>query len=263
LNSDDGGTSVPVLELTKFDAFAFDLDGVVTKTAVVHAAAWRRTFDELLARLADGAPWTPFDVAHDYLTYVDGKPRRDGIRSFLASRGISLPEGTPADDPDASTVHGLAARKNRYFLAHLAANGVDVHPDATRLIHRVRAYGVATAVVTASENCDAILAAARLTELFAVRVDGKDRLRLGLRGKPAPDTFLEAARRLGVAPGRCVVLEDAIAGVGAGRAGRFGLVIGVDRVGQREALRRGGADLVVASLDELGLTRTGAERELR
>jgi alpha,alpha-trehalase len=254
---------VLVIDLTRFDAFAFDLDGVVTKTAAVHAAAWKRSFDELLERLARGETWEPFDLEHEYRTYVDGKPRRDGIRSFLASRGISLPEGNPGDRSEANTLHGLAVRKNRYFLDHLAAEGVHVYPDAALLISRARAHGVKTAVVSASENCGAVLAAARLTDLFDVRVDGLDIARLGLRGKPAPDTFLEAARRLGTEPRRCVVFEDAIAGVRAGRAGDFGLVIGVDRVGHAEVLRRSGADVVVTALDELELTRGGADLELR
>jgi len=248
------------IDRTRFDALVFDLDGVVTRTARVHAAAWKRTFDELLAVLGRGPA---FDARRDYRAYVDGKPRRDGIRSFLAARGIALPEGSPEDGPDAQTVHGLAARKHRDFLAALAAHGVAVHDDAARLIARARRAGMQTAVVSASENCAAVLAAAKLAGAFDVRVDGVDVARFGLRGKPAADTFVEAARRLGVAPGRCAVLEDAIAGVEAGRAGRFGLVIGVDRVGQGEALRRGGADVVVTTLDEIELRGDRAEAVLR
>jgi beta-phosphoglucomutase family hydrolase len=250
------------IDIAKFDAFAFDLDGVVTKTAAVHAAAWKRLFDELLERRASGEAWKPFDVEREYRTYVDGKPRRDGIRSVLDERGISLPEGNP-DSPEVNTINGLAVRKNRYFLDHLAEQGVDIYQDAALLISRARAHGVKTAVVSASENCAAVLAAARLTGLFDIRVDGLDVARLGLRGKPAPDTFLEAARRLDAEPGRCVVFEDAIAGVRAGRAGNFGLVVGVDRVGAAENLRRGGADVVVTALDELELIRGGAELESR
>lgn len=246
-----------MIEPSRFDAFAFDLDGVVTKTAAVHAAAWKRTFDELLARRARGGPWRPFDVEGEYRRYVDGKPRRDGIRAFLEARGIALPEGSPDDPATTETVHGLAARKNRYFLDHLDARGVEVHPDAVRLLARVRARGLKTAVVSASESCGPVVAAARLTAQFDVRVDGLDIARCHLRGKPAPDTFVEAARRLATVPARCVVLEDAIAGVQAGRAGAFGLVIGVDRVGQADALRRAGADLVVTTLDDVELAPAG------
>ena len=258
------------LDLARFEALLFDLDGVVTRTAAVHARAWKRTFDELLAELAGGAPWQPFDLDREYRAHVDGKPRRDGIRGFLGARGIALPEGDPGDGPGARTVHGLAARKNRQLLERLAEDGVEVYPDAVRLLARARADGCKIAVVSASENCEAVVAAADLTSQFQVRVDGVDIARRGLRGKPAPDTFLEAAARLAVAPRRSVVLEDAIAGVAAGRAGGFGLVIGVargDRAEQAAALRRAGADAVVASLDELELVRGPAarpgEQELR
>jgi beta-phosphoglucomutase family hydrolase len=251
------------LDLARFEALLFDLDGVVTRTAAVHARAWQRTFDELLAELAGGGPWQPFDVEHEYRAHVDGKPRRDGIRSFLGARGIALPEGDPGDGPGARTVHGLAARKNRQLLERLAEDGVEIYPDAARLLARARAGGCKTAVVSASENCEAVVDAADLTSQFQVRVDGVDIARRGLRGKPAPDTFLEAAARLAVSPGRAVVLEDAIAGVAAGRAGGFGLVIGVaraDRAEQAAALRGAGADAVVASLDEIELIRGPAAR---
>ncbi len=250
-----------LIDLDGYDAFALDLDGVVTRTAVVHAAAWKRSFDELLERLSAGRTWTPFDVESEYRTYVDGKPRRDGIRSFLGARGISLPEGTSVDGVDANTIDGLAARKNRYFLDHLATHGDGVYQDAADLISRAKAHGVRLAVVSASENCAAVLEAARMTGVFDVRIDGLDIVRLGLRGKPSPDTFLEAAKRLDAEPGRCVVFEDAIAGVRAGRAGNFGLVVGVDRVGSADALRSGGADIVVTALDELVLGRGGVELE--
>ena len=241
------------IDRQRIDALLFDLDGVVTKTAAVHAAAWKRLFDEFLGRRAQGTPWQPFDVTRDYRTYVDGKPRHDGVRSFLESRGISLPEGTPDDGPEAETIHGLAERKNRFIQASLAQEGVGVYEAAVALVRRARALGFKTAVVSASENCVAVLDAAGLTGLFDVRVDGTDTARLGLRGKPLPDTFLEAARRLRVEPGRAVVIEDAIAGVQAGRAGRFALVVGVDRVGHAEALRRNGADVVVTRLSDLEL----------
>lgn len=241
------------IDRQRIDALLFDLDGVVTRTAVVHAAAWKRLFDEFLRRRASGRPWQPFDVDRDYRTYVDGKPRHAGVRSFLESRGLFLPEGTPGDGPEADTVDGLAERKNRYVLTHLAQEGVEAYEAAVTVIQEARARGFKTAVVSASENCAAVLAAAGLADLFDVRVDGTDAARLGLRGKPAPDTFLEAARRLGVEPARAVVLEDAIAGVQAGRAGEFALVVGVDRVGHAEALRRNGADVVVTRLSELEL----------
>jgi alpha,alpha-trehalase len=238
---------------SSIDALLFDLDGVVTQTAAVHAAAWKRLFDEFLARQATGTSWPPFDVEADYRTYVDGKPRRDGVRSFLQARGLSLPEGTSNDGAEAETIHGLAERKNAYVLAHLARDGVQTYEAATALIRDARARGFSTAVVSASENCAAVLRAAGLETLFDVRVDGMDVDRLGLQGKPAADTFLEAARRLWVAPARAVVFEDAIAGVQAGHAGGFALVVGGDRVGQADALRRHGADVVVTRLSDVSL----------
>jgi len=251
------------IDLSRFEGFAFDLDGVVTQTAVVHAAAWKRTLDELLERLAAGKPWSPFDIDREYRIHVDGKARVDGIRSFLDARNITLAEGGLGDGPDADTIYGVAARKNRCFLDQLSRVGVEVYPDAAVMIGSLRGHALKTAVVTASENCAAILTAAHLTKLFDVRVDGLDIADLGLRGKPAPDSFLEAAERLGVEPHRCVVVEDSLAGVRAGRAGGFGLVIGVDRVGRADALRHGGADVVVTALDELVLTDNGAELALR
>lgn len=237
----------PTIDLTAFAAFVFDLDGVVTKTAVVHAWAWRRTFDEALLRIAPTQP--PFDD-EAYRAYVDGRPRRDGIRAFLAARGIAA---------DEALVERLAARKNEAFVEHLRAQGVAPYADAVQLLQRARAAGVRTAVVSASENCAAVVAAAGLTAAFDARVDGNDVAR-GLRGKPAPDTFVEAARRLGIAPARCAVFEDARAGVRAGRAGGFGCVVGVDRTGEGEALARDGADVVVTTLDEVVLAAGGAPR---
>ncbi len=245
------------IDRRRIDALLFDLDGVVTRTAAVHAAAWKRLFDEVLARRAGGQSWEPFDVEHDYRAYVDGKPRHDGVRSFLAARGVSLPEGAPDDGPDAETIHGLARRKNGYVLARLAEDGVQVYDAAAAFIRDARTRGFKTAVVSASENCAAVLRAADLEALFDVRVDGTDVARHGLKGKPAPDSFLEAARRLGVDPARAVVFEDALAGVQAGRAGGFALVVGVDRVGQAAALRRHGADVVVTRLSELALAGGG------
>lgn len=239
------------IDSLQFRTFAVDLDGVVTQTAGIHAQAWKRLFDEVLARRARGAPWRPFDADHDYRAFVDGKPRRDGLRDFLASRGISAAEGTPGDSAELDTIHGLARRKNAYVLELLRGSAVPVHPDAVRLLHAARANGVRLAVVTASENCSEMLASARLTGLFDAQVDGLEVARLGLRGKPAPDAFVEAARRLATSPERTVVLEDSLAGVEAGRAGGFGLVVGVDRTGHADELRRAGAHVVVRSLDDI------------
>ena len=241
-----------MIDLEKFDAFLFDLDGVITRTAALHAAAWKRLFDEYLAARV-GEEFVPFDEETDYRRYVDGKPRLAGVRSFLAARGIELPAGTRADDADRDTVHGLGKRKNRYFLALLDREGVRVYESAVSLLREARGRGVRTAVVSSSRNCAAILRAARLTPLFDVRVDGVELDRLGLSGKPAPDMFLEAARRLAVAPARAVVFEDATAGVEAARRGRFALVIGVGSAEHAAGLLAGGADVVVADLGEIRL----------
>jgi beta-phosphoglucomutase family hydrolase len=239
--------------LDSYEAVIFDLDGVITRTASIHAAAWKAAFDEYLsARAATRAePFHPFDLEHDYQRYVDGKPRYEGARSFLGSRGIELPWGTPEDPPGRETVCGLGNRKEQRFLALLAQRGVEVYPSSLAWLRALRARGRKTAVVSSSRHCEAILEAAGLTGLFEVRIDGVEIARLGLPGKPAPDSFLEAARRLGVPPRRAVVVEDAIAGVEAGRRGGFGLVLGVDRGGNAQALQDAGADRVVADLSEL------------
>src|SRR5690606_8218009 len=235
-----------------YDAVLFDLDGVLTQTARVHAAAWKRLFVEFLARRAErvGEPFVPFDEIDDYLRYVDGRPRHEGVAAFLESRGISLPPGTPDDGEDVESWHGLGRCKDRYFLEQLA-HGVDVFPSSIDFVRALRDNDVKTAVVSSSRNCKAVLEAAGIDELFDVRVDGLDLDAHGLAGKPAPDTFLAAAKRLHVEPARAVVIEDAIAGVAAGRAGAFGLVIGVDRAGRSQALREAGADAVVADLAQL------------
>jgi beta-phosphoglucomutase family hydrolase len=225
----------------------FDLDGVLTKTAVVHAAAWKRTFDEFLGTLPDQRP---FDDA-DYVTYVDGKQRADGVRDFLASRGITLPEGHPDDPPGALTVHGLGNRKNALLLETIRTQGVEVYEGSRRYLEACAAAGLRRAVVSSSANTDAVLQVTGLAALVELRIDGVIAHELGLKGKPAPDTFLEAARQLGLEPHQCAVFEDALAGVEAGRAGGFGVVVGVDRAHQAEALREHGADLVVADLVEL------------
>jgi beta-phosphoglucomutase family hydrolase len=234
-------------------ACLFDLDGVLTQTARVHAAAWKQMFDEFLRKHATqtGTPFVPFDRVHDYDEYVDGKPRYDGVRSFLASRGIELPEGAPTDAPGAATVRGLGDRKNELVLELIERQGVQVYEGSVRYVRAVRDAGLHTAVVSASANCRQVLAAAGITDLFAVVVDGVVAEREHLKGKPAPDTFLAAARKLHVSPAEAAVFEDALAGVAAGRAGNFGFVVGVDRVGQAEALRARGADVVVSDLAEL------------
>ena len=235
------------------EACLFDLDGVLTNTASVHAAAWKETFDALLRNRSAsvGEPFRTFDAVADYDAYVDGKPREDGVRDFLASRGISLEEGASDDPPTALSVHGVGNRKNELFLARLAERGVEAYPGSVQFVHAVRKRGLRRAVVSSSANCSAILTSAGIAELFEVRIDGLAAAERGLRGKPMPDTYRAAASDLGVAPARAAVFEDALAGVAAGRAGRFGYVVGVDRVGQAVALRAHGADRVVADLAEL------------
>jgi beta-phosphoglucomutase family hydrolase len=226
----------------------FDLDGVLTRTATVHFAAWKRTFDEFLQRHDPGQA----EFAQlDYNRYVDGKHRADGVRGFLASRGITLPEGSPEDPPDAATVQAIATRKNEMVLHELDEHGVEVYPGSVRYLRAVKEAGLATAVVTASANGEKVIAAGGFADLIDVRVDGLVAARDSLRGKPEPDTFLAGARMLGVEPSAAVVYEDAISGVQAGRAGEFGWVVGVDRVGQADALKAAGADVVVTDLEQL------------
>lgn len=227
-------------------ACLFDLDGVLTRTASVHRAAWREVFDPLL----DSAGQPPF-TDEDYLRFVDGRPRRDGVREFLAARGITPAEGSPDDSPDEGTVSGIASRKNVLLLKRLEEHGVEVFPGSVDYLRVVHGSGIRTAVVTSSANGAEVIRAAGLEHLIDQRVDGVVADREGLSGKPAPDTFLEAARRLGVGPGEAAVFEDAQAGVAAGRAGGFGLVVGVDRGGQADALRESGADVVVDDLSRL------------
>ena len=233
-------------------ACLFDLDGVLTPTAVVHAAAWKQTFDEYLRERAarTGERFEPFDSRSDYGDYVDGKPRYDGVRSFLASRGIELPEGTPADPPDAETVCGLGNRKDE-LVVELLRRGVEPYPGSARYVRAVRDAGLYRAVVSASAHCREVLESAAIADLFDVRIDGIVAAERHLRGKPAPDTFLAAAEALAVPAAAAAVFEDALAGVEAGRAGGFGFVVGVDRVGHADALREHGADVVVSDLAEL------------
>ncbi|CAL9341863.1 putative protein [Streptomyces sp. enrichment culture] len=231
-------------------ACLFDLDGVVTRTAVVHAAAWKETFDAFL-RERDGEDFRPFTDA-DYDEYVDGRPRADGVRAFLASRGIELPEGSPGDPPDAQTVNGVGNRKNELLLEKIRTQGVEAYDGTLRYIEAVRARGLRTAIVSSSANTRDVLRSIDAEHLFDVRIDGVVAAERKLPGKPRPDTFLAAARDLGVGPSRAAVFEDALAGMDAGRAGRFGYVVGVDRVGQTDALYAHGADRVVKDLAELG-----------
>ena len=238
--------------LDGYDAVLFDLDGVLTSTAEQHFAAWKRTFDDFLEQSAEAsqAQRRPFD-RDDYNRHVDGVPRVDGVRNFLASRGLALPEGGLDDPPTADTVHGLGTRKNDLVQEIIRTEGVQPYEGSVALLDHLHDQGVAMAVVSSSRNAEMVLRAAGIESLFDARVDGEVALELGLPGKPAPDTFLEAARRLGAPADRAVVVEDALLGVQAGRAGRFGLVVGVDRVGQADALREHGADVVVLDLAEL------------
>ncbi|MDT0305197.1 HAD family hydrolase [Streptomonospora wellingtoniae] len=232
---------------------AFDMDGVVTDTASVHAAAWKRTFDDFLRShlSAEGERYVPFALREDYLAYVDGRSRLDGVRTFLASRGITLPEDGPDADPRALTVAALGDRKERYFLDYVGAYGVTAYPSTIALLESLRRAGIGTAVVSASRNCAAIVRAAGAARLFDVRVDGRDAERLRLPGKPDPALFLEAARRMATPPARTAVVEDSLAGVEAGARGGFGLVVGVDRVQQASQLYTRGAHVVVSDLGEL------------
>ena len=234
-------------------ACLFDLDGVLTQTAKVHAAAWQQMFDDYLrARAArTGEAFVAFDPVADYDEYVDGKPRYDGVRSFLDARGIHLPEGQEDDPPQAETIHGLGNRKNEIVLKLIREQGVQPYEGSVHYVNAVRAAGLRRAVVSSSTNCRDVLHAAGIEDLFERIVDGVVAEREHLQGKPAPDTFLAGARALGVEPAQAVVFEDALAGVQAGRAGRFGFVVGVDRVGQAEALRTHGADVVVDDLADL------------
>jgi beta-phosphoglucomutase family hydrolase len=234
-------------------ACLFDLDGVLTQTAKVHAAAWKQMFDGYLGERArrSGEAFVAFDPIGDYDEYVDGKPRYDGVRSFLSARGIELPEGSPQDPPGAETIHGLGDRKNQIVLELIRDHGVAPYEGSVRYVTAAKAAGLRRAVVSSSTNCRDVLLAAGIQDLFEEIVDGVVAEREHLRGKPAPDTFLAGARALGVGPGSAAVFEDALAGVEAGRAGRFAFVVGVDRVGQAEELRAHGADVVVSDLADL------------
>ena len=234
-------------------ACLFDLDGVLTQTARVHAAAWKEMFDEYLRRreAARGEHYEPFDARSDYDEYVDGRPRYEGVRAFLAARGIALPSGSPSDPPGRETIDGLGNRKNELVLRAIHDRGVQAYGGSVRYVRAAVQVGLRRAVVSSSSNCRDVLRAAGIEDLFEEIVDGVVAEREHLRGKPAPDTFLAAARALGVTPRQAAVFEDALAGVQAGRAGHFGFVVGVDRVGQAPALRAHGADVVVSDLKDL------------
>ena len=274
-----------MIDWTAYSAVLFDLDGVLTATARLHAACWKRMFDEFLRErgaggagleagapvetaagapgATEGSPFRPFDE-RDYARYVDGRPRYDGVRQFLASRGMSLPDGEPSDAPGRTTVCALGNRKNELFHEMLAAEGVERYEGTLAVVRHLLANGVRTAVVSSSRGCREILDAAGIAELFELRVDGLTAEAMGLAGKPAPDTFLHAARLMQVDPGRAAVVEDAIAGVKAARAGRFGLVVAIDRTGSPKELAAAGADEVVSdlaetlALDERAAVATGA-----
>jgi beta-phosphoglucomutase family hydrolase len=234
-------------------ACLFDLDGVLTQTAKVHDRAWKQTFDAYLRERAQrtGGEFQEFDPVRDYDEYVDGKPRYDGVRSFLDSRGITLPEGSPDDPPEAETICGIGNRKNELVLALIKTQGVDAYEGSVRYVKAAREAGLRRAVVSSSANARDVLTAAGIIDLFEEIIDGHVAAEQHLHGKPAPDTFLAGARALGVPPAQAAVFEDALAGVAAGRAGHFGCVVGVDRVGQADALREHGADIVVSDLADL------------
>ena len=237
----------------RYEAVLFDMDGVVTDTASIHASCWKIMFDEYLKKRAErnSEAFRPFDIDTDYKLYVDGKPRYHGVRDFLESREIVLPYGSPEDPPTEETVCGLGNRKNELVNQQLASGGVETYPGTIAFIKYLRGMNIKSAVVTSSQNCQTVLQAAKIEALFDARVDGDVLIREGLAGKPAPDSFLKAAAMLGAAPERAVVIEDAISGIQAGVRGGFGLVIGVARKGDADALKAQGAHIVVRDLAEL------------
>jgi beta-phosphoglucomutase family hydrolase len=237
----------------QYDSVLFDMDGVITDTASLHAACWKQLFDEFLEKRAklQSEEFCPFDIVTDYRLHADGKPRFEGVRDFLKSRGIELPEGNAEDPVDVETVCGLGNRKNELVNDAIARKGVQAYNGSVQFIHLLHRNGYKLAVVTSSQNCASILKAVQLDKFFEVRVDGNTIHAQRLKGKPAPDTFLLAARLLGAEPSRTVVIEDAISGIQAGSAGKFGLVIGIARSGDADVLKRHGAHLVVRDLDEL------------
>jgi len=242
---------MPTVTPDKFDAVLFDLDGVITATAKIHAIAWKQAFDEFLKKRARGQDFKPFDLQSDYEDYVDGLPRYDGAQKFLESRQIDIPYGSPADASDKETVCGIANHKNELFDQALKTEAVDVYDGTVAWIRHLRKAGIKTAVVSSSAHCKGILKNAGLSDLFDARMDGDVANQLKLKGKPAPDTYLKAAEMVDADAKRAVVVEDALAGVEAGKNGNFGLVIGVDRKHDAEALKKHGADIVVTDLQEM------------
>ncbi len=238
-----------------FDAVIFDLDGVITQTTLIHGTAWKKMFDEYLLYREQkyGDLFREFTHVPDYLQYVDGKSRYEGVISFLASRGVSIPYGDPSDSPDAETICGLGNRKNQFFNMVLEEQGIEVYPSTTRLIKELKAAGIMIGVASSSKNCKPVLEKTNLLSLFDVRVDGVVSAEANLKGKPEPDIFLFAANQLGVAPRRTVIIEDAVSGVQAGKKGGFGLVIGIAREGNQKELKANGADTVVIDLAATGL----------
>jgi beta-phosphoglucomutase family hydrolase len=246
-------TSLPEISGENFDAVLFDMDGVLTATAKLHAAAWKQTFDAFLKQRAEARKETfiPFDIGKDYREYIDGKPRFDGVESFIASRGIELPHGGPTDPPNAETICGLGNKKNELVNEIMDREGVEAYPGSVKALRYLRDRGYKTAVVSSSTNCADVLKAARIESLIDVRIDGETATDLNLAGKPEPDMFLAAAKQLGVEASRSIVVEDALAGVQAGKRGGFGLVIGIARAANSDELKEQGADLVVGDLEEL------------
>lgn len=247
-----------IISKCSYDAVIFDLDGVITKTAALHAAAWKKLFDQFLKK-REGKDFQPFDPDKDYRRYVDGKPRSKGVKSFLESRGIELPEGEPDDGPHRETVYGLGKKKNSFFHDALEKQGVETYDDAVDFLHKLRIAGFKTAIISSSKNCVPLLEAAQLLDQFDIKVDGVESEKLGLEGKPDPDIFLTAAQKLGINPSRAMVVEDAISGVQAGKKGKFGWVIGVDRTGHAADLVKNGANAAVADLGEIGVVNASGE----
>jgi beta-phosphoglucomutase family hydrolase len=245
--------SVHALTRKNYDAVLFDLDGVLTDTARLHAASWKRMFDDFLQAHAkeQNTAFRPFDIKKDYSQYVDGKLRYEGVRSFLESRGIYLPFGNPEDPPGYESITGLGNLKDKMVKALFGTGAIDVYEGSIHFLRHIRTQGFRTAVVSASKNCREVLREVGIEDLFDIRVDGEVAARLNLPGKPAPDTFLEAARELGSTPERAIVIEDALSGIQAGRSGGFGLVVGIEHHGNRRSLEAQGADIVVSDLREL------------
>lgn len=257
-NQDTGGplimSTAVTIDANDYDAFIFDLDGVVTETAKIHARAWKKTFDVYLKKRAkNGGEYIPFDIATDYARYVDGIPRYDGVRNFLESRQIHIPYGSPEDSSESETICGLGNKKNKLFQEYIKEGNVFVYDSTIDLIKALRENKIKTGIISSSKNCTNILRIVHITHLFDTKIDGNDSVRLGLKGKPDPDIFIAAVRNLEVDPRRAAVVEDAILGVSAGKTGNFRLVVGIDRTHHAEELRKNGADIVVSDLSEIHL----------